>query len=287
MFLRDMPDLHSNMRRLTSTQTKALTDPDNEPDFYRINDLHPLPPADVVCQRTSPAEDEIATLNKQRNLLLDTHGRGGRPSLPPACMSSSSAGPPDLHQSHPPAGVLGGVGTNGLLDKYDFGLAPFALSDMNDIHHTATSAARQFMGLVPSDLSGMNDIQRQHAAISAARQSMGLAPSALSDMNDIQRQHAAISAARQSMEIKLERLREHEERLLRLTVMRFFTSSTLPSLGRLSGAQSFGTALAQPLDVSAIESVTDRNQVRGRTSLSPELSSQGARSLQSPPSPQP
>ena len=41
-----MPHLHATMHRLTANEKKAPLDPENEPDFYRISELFPLPPID-------------------------------------------------------------------------------------------------------------------------------------------------------------------------------------------------------------------------------------------------
>jgi hypothetical protein len=279
-----MPHLHSNMRRLTSTQTKAPTDPDNEPDFYRMRAVYPLPvfplpafplpSADVASEIISPAEDEIANFNRRRNLaseiispadgkialsqsqrnfLIDIYARGvGISSLPPTGSYSDLMDP-----------LRGGLGQNFLCSSSSTSSSSSYFSGGSSSVPLDRHQSRRLPGLVrtnrrfdlgstTSTRTDTNDIQR------------------FADVNDIQREHATIGGARQTMEFALGRLEEHEEKLRRHAVMR----SARPPPGRLPGRQAHGTPFGRPIDVRLIEPLNHRHQLPG-TSLNPERSLQG------------
>jgi len=52
LFLKDMPHLHSRMRRITGKDEKPPIDQEDEPDLYRISQLFPVPPHAVPSSST-------------------------------------------------------------------------------------------------------------------------------------------------------------------------------------------------------------------------------------------
>mmetsp|Transcript_10375 Transcript_10375/g.14640 ORF Transcript_10375/g.14640 Transcript_10375/m.14640 type:complete len:470 (+) Transcript_10375:174-1583(+) len=74
LFLRGMPHLHAKMHRLTANEKKVPVDPEDEPDFYKISALCPLPPA-------TPAHSNPAMMNKGVAIAPLPHQQGARNPL--------------------------------------------------------------------------------------------------------------------------------------------------------------------------------------------------------------
>jgi len=70
LFLRGLPHLHGRMRRMTANDKKVPLATEDEPDFYKMSELHPLPPENIP----------LRTLNID---VLPPPTAINQPSLPP------------------------------------------------------------------------------------------------------------------------------------------------------------------------------------------------------------
>jgi hypothetical protein len=70
MFLRGLPHLHSQMRRLTVKDKKEALDPDDEPDLFEQSRLHPLPLTNGMALETRhPINNNHHLISYQQQLL--------------------------------------------------------------------------------------------------------------------------------------------------------------------------------------------------------------------------